>query len=168
TEPTRGRVGDSGAGTGDGQGSGTGDHPPEPATRATEESLIGLRIAPALANYLHSSSLRGGFEQVDDAVELPQGVGSIPGRGAHDEVAVHLPRSVAVGGIPAVRTDVELVGGVSHGIDAGQVPGDDAAPAVARAAAPDQATAVVAGRGGLQLRFGDVGAVQLPGLQAVQ
>src|SRR5205809_888550 len=89
---------------------------------------VSAMILPALANYLHSSSLRGGFEQVDDPVELPQGVGGVPGRSAHHEVAVDLPRAVAVGGIPTVCGDVELIGGVSHGTDAGQVPGDHAAP----------------------------------------
>ena len=50
-----------------------------------------------------------GVEQVDVAVELPQRVGCVAGRGAHLEVAVHLLRSVAVGDVPPVGSDVELV-----------------------------------------------------------
>ena len=167
-EPTRGRVGDPGAGAGEGQSSGTGDHQADPATRATEESEMDLRVVSALASYLHSLSLPRGGEQVDGPVDLPKGVGCVPGRGMHQEVAVHVVRSVTVGDIPTVCSDVELVDGLPHGGGAGQVPGDDATPAVARAAVGDQAVAFVAGRGGLQLCFGDVGAVQLLGLQPIQ
>src|ERR671919_894293 len=83
------------------------------------------------------SSLRSAGEQVDVAVELPEGVGRVPGRGLYLEVPVHLLWSVAVGDVAPVRGDLKLVDGVAGRGCPGQVPGDDATPVVARARVDD-------------------------------
>ena len=154
---------------GDGEGGGAGAT--SGSGRAVDRGArSGPLDTPALARYLHVSypfEVRW-VEQFDVAVELPERVRCVPGRGAHQEVAVHFLRSVAVGDEPPVRGDVELVDGRPGGLDAGEVPGHDATPVVARPLVGDPGAALVARRRGLQLRLGDVGAVELPGLQAVE
>lgn len=57
------------------------------------------------------SSLRHRAEQVDEAVELPERIRRITGRGANAEEAVDLLWAVTVRDIPSVRAYVELIHG---------------------------------------------------------
>ncbi|GHD30035.1 hypothetical protein GCM10010335_19680 [Streptomyces galbus] len=111
---------------------------------------------------------RRGGEQLDGAVELPEGVRGVPERGAHQEVAVDLLGPVAVGDVPPVGGDVELVDGLPGEPHARQVPGDDAPPVVARPLRGEPPGALRARRRDGELFLGDGGPVQLVGLQPVQ
>src|SRR3954468_16824019 len=113
-------------------------------------------------------STRYGRQQIDQAVELPQGIWCITRRRADLEEAVDVLWSIPVGYVPAVWIDVELVDGRAGGRRTREVPCHDAAPVVPRSQVLDKGAAFVAGGARLQLRLRDVGTMQLPGLHAVQ
>src|ERR1700742_860939 len=83
--------------------------PPEPCWRPCT-SRCALAAAASRRTWARAGRRRGRLrEQIDAAVELPQRVRHVAGRGADLEEAVDLLRSVAVGDVAPVRRDVELV-----------------------------------------------------------
>src|ERR1044072_108862 len=78
--------------------------------RSTASPPVGGGVFPE-----SMSSFGGNGEQFDVAVELRERVRRVTGRGVHQEVAVDLLRSVAVGHDPAVRVALELVAGLPGG-----------------------------------------------------